>query len=209
MPPSSSCQTFPLPLLRGQPGVLTVPVAGSASDRSVILSPFVWVTISGLGGEHRVVNPTGDGRTAVLTHAFGVHRVVVDVPGLKPLTKHKDPHGAAFDERMDEVVDLVAEVPVSRLVIDLRCHATELGYLFGNHLTFKASELIERILQPLIVAHLEQVPNAAALSPPPLARTVLVVLHCCDVSGVTGAIRVQATRGAGVCECEITLSDQD
>jgi len=82
------------------------------------------------------------------------------------------------------VSELVAETCVTRLVIDLRCHATESGYQFGRAV-LKLSAVIDLVIRPLLRAHLEKLPNAAALSPPALARTVLVVLHCCDVSGTS------------------------
>lgn len=184
LPSPSDCRSFPLPALRGPLGVSSVPVAGSASDRSVVLDPFVWVTVGGLDGAHRVVAPQGDGRTSLLLHGHGVHRFVVDCPALKPAPDAEHPLLVALDERVGAVCDLVAATPVSRLVIDLRCHATPQGYSFGR-VALRVSGLIERVIRPLLEAHLERLPNAAALSPLPLARTVLVVLHCCDVSGTS------------------------
>ena len=132
LPPSSDCRALPLPALRGHRGVSSVPVAGSPTDRSIVLAPFAWVTVSGLEGEHRVAAPAGDGRTALLMHGHGVHRFVVDCSLLKPVVGATSPFAIPLAERVGAVRELVAGTCVTRLVIDLRCHATESGYQFGR-----------------------------------------------------------------------------
>lgn len=178
--PPTSCREFSSPS-RSSGAAAAAPPAplaqrlapGGPFDRSHVLVPTATVSLLGLGEDQQrsclgaATHYTK--RSEALHIGYGCYPFKVSwaPPTFCQLQAEKGISGTAV---------LLADTRAERLVIDIRCHLTDNGYLFGK-LVYNAHQIIHNLVLPLVFAfHASKEASGSPVAP----DDVLILFHCCS-----------------------------